>query len=224
MNLPFTIEQFVDVFRRYNEAVWPMPWFLTGIAIVALIAVLRSSARPSRVAAGCLAALWLWMGVVYHIVFFRAINSAAVVFGAAFIGQGLGLAWWALRGRGPRLEMRGDWSGVVAFAMIFYALALYPIVGAELGHRYPGAPTFGVPCPTTIFTLGLLLLAPSPRPPLIFVVPVAWSVLGAVATVRLGMTEDAGLVAAGAAAVVVLIAERAHREKPARRRSLAAHT
>ena len=26
MRLPFTIDQFLDVFRRYNLAVWPAQW------------------------------------------------------------------------------------------------------------------------------------------------------------------------------------------------------
>ena len=34
MNLPFTVEQFLDVFAQYNQAVWP-------IQIVAYVLVLQ---------------------------------------------------------------------------------------------------------------------------------------------------------------------------------------
>ena len=34
MNLPFTAEQFFDVFRRYNESVWPAQLALNAIALI----------------------------------------------------------------------------------------------------------------------------------------------------------------------------------------------
>ena len=41
MALPFTVEQFYGVFRDYNTAAWPTPWFLVALAVVALTAVPR---------------------------------------------------------------------------------------------------------------------------------------------------------------------------------------
>lgn len=61
----------------------------------------------------------------------------------------------------------------------------------------PAMPTFGLPCPTTIYTLGLLLWAERPMPRWLLTVPLAWSVLGASAARQLGVWEDLGLVAAG---------------------------
>ena len=47
-----------------------------------------------------------------------------------------------------------------------------------LGHAYPAMPTFGAPCPTTLFTIGMLcfLVPPYPRAPL--VAPILWAVVG----------------------------------------------
>ena len=58
-------------------------------------------------------------------------------------------------------------------------------------------PTFGLPCPTTIFTIGLLCFAvpPTPRSPLI--VPLLWCLVGAQAAFLLGVQPDLGLIAAG---------------------------
>lgn len=57
--------------------------------------------------------------------------------------------------------------------------SLYPLIGLIVTHPYPETPSFGVaPCPTTIFTLGLLLLVRHPRPWLLAAVPLLWSVLG----------------------------------------------
>jgi len=212
MNLPFSLEQFIEVFRRYNERVWPAQWALGGLALLTVIAVVWPNARSSRVVSVALSALWLWAGVVYHVLFFRRINPAALIFGSAFALQGLAIAWWGTRRRalrfGPR---RPHGAAFVALALMVYALVFYPLFGIALGHRYPAAPTFGAPCPTTIFTIAVLLLASSPRPLMRFVVPIAWCLIGSVAAAKLGMLEDLGLVVAAIGAVAVLIHERTHR-------------
>ena len=41
MDLPFTAEQFFDVFRRYNESVWPAQLALNGIALITAAAAYR---------------------------------------------------------------------------------------------------------------------------------------------------------------------------------------
>src|SRR5690348_2371502 len=93
MQPPFTTHQFLDVFRAYNDAVWPFQVFLYALAVVALIAArMRTDGAPLVVAA-ILAFFWLWMGVVYHLIFFRAINPLATAFGVLFIAQGLLIAW-----------------------------------------------------------------------------------------------------------------------------------
>lgn len=86
------------------------------------------------------------------------------------------------------------------------ALVGYPIVGFLVGHRYPAAPTFGVPCPTTIFTLGLLLWSTGPLARRLTVVPVLWAIVGTSAAVNLGMTEDLGLFVAALCAVLFIFA------------------
>ena len=83
LRAPFTAEQFFDVFREYNEAVWPTQLALTAFAV--LIAVLLARRAPtagswSRIVLG---AFWLWMGAVYHLSFFVTINTAATAFGIA---------------------------------------------------------------------------------------------------------------------------------------------
>ena len=209
MLLPFSVEQFLDVFRRYNEAIGPAPVALNLLAVVVMLAALNGGRVASRVATGVLAMLWFWMGAVYHILFFRAINPIAMVFGIAFIAEGLLIAWLGLVG--GRLAFGRQRGATVNTALILFAYALvaYPTVGYVLGHRYPSAPTFGVPCPTTIFTLGMLLLATTPRPRALLVIPAAWAVLGLSAAIQLGMWEDLGLTAAAiVASMMVLVQER----------------
>ena len=75
--MPFTANEFLDVFAAYNQAVWPFAailWLLTALVCGAL--VLGTSIRGSLLRF-LLAAHWLWAGLVYHAWFFTAINPAA---------------------------------------------------------------------------------------------------------------------------------------------------
>jgi hypothetical protein len=222
MTLPFTIEQFLDVFRRYNDAVWPLQWILNALAIVALVAAMRrsrwSSRAASRVTSGILAALWLWVGIAYHVAFFRTINPAAWLFAIIFVGEGALIAWLGLVRPRLEFELRPDAGSRIGVALIAYALIAYPVIGYALGHRYPSAPTFGVPCPTTIFTFGMLLLCPPPRPRAVFVIPAAWAIIASVAAIELGMWEDMGLVAAAITATVMALLQRSDKSRPAAQR------
>lgn len=150
--MPFSTEQFFEVFRRYNEAVWPAQLLLLAGGLVTLVLAFRPGRRAGRAASAILAVLWLWMGAVYHIGSFRKINPVAVVFGVVFVLQA-GLFAWMGVSRG-RLTFHAERSarGVAGAFLILYALGIYPIVAALIGHRYPAAPTFGLPYPTTIFT------------------------------------------------------------------------
>jgi hypothetical protein len=207
-SLPFTTAQFLDVFRRYNESVWPGQWLLNLLAIVAVGAALAGGRSASKIATGIVAALWIWMGAVYHLTFFRAINPAALAFGSLFIIEGLLIAWFGVVRSSVRFDQRPNSATPVGLALIAYALVVYPLVGYALGHRYPSSPTFGVPCPTTIFTLGVLLLAPPPRLRVLIVIPVLWGVVGFTAAVKLGMWEDYGLLIAAVLATAVVFGQR----------------
>lgn len=197
--MPFTIEDFLDVFRRYNEAVWPAQWILVILALVGVVAALRAQ-WLTRAPAFILAVLWLWMGIVYHLVYFRPINPAAVVFGGLFIVQAGVFVWLGLRNPAVRFTVRRDAAGLLGGLMIAFALIIYPSLGWLAGHRYPAAPTFGLPCPTTVFTFGLLLWVQPALPRRVFIIPVLWSVIATVAAFQLGMVEDFSLPLAAIAA------------------------
>ena len=75
--IPFTVDQFLEVFERYNSAVWPAQLFLYAVGIFAICMALQRKADFSKVVSLILAALWIWMGLVYHLRFFSVINNAA---------------------------------------------------------------------------------------------------------------------------------------------------
>lgn len=204
MDLPFSREQFFELFAEYNRAVWPAPLVLWALA-AASFAVVVVPEPGDRLAGWVLAALWAWMGVAYQIAFFTRINPAAWLFGASFL---IAAALFARHARADTLRFRlvPSAAGVLGVALVAYALVGYPLVGWLAGHRFPSAPTFGLPCPTTIFTLGMLLFVRRPVPVGLLVVPFLWSAVGSVAAFELGVVEDYGLLVAALLAAAVLIA------------------
>jgi hypothetical protein len=208
MSLPFTTEQFLDVFRRYNTAVWPVQWALLAIALTAVAYSTLGRPHSGRRVSAILALLWLWMAIAYHLAFFATINRAAVLFAVAFVAQGALFAWFSLPPRQLEFKPRMNAAGLAGAAFVLYALVGYPALGYALGHRYPAAPTFGVPCPTTVFTFGLLLWCVRPVPWRLLAIPTLWALVGTSAALTLGMIEDFALPLAALVTVGIAVTSR----------------
>jgi hypothetical protein len=190
MNPPFSAEAFFGVFAAYNTAVWPLQAVLLGLAIVVLALAMVNTPRRSRAVSATLALLWLWMAIAYHWVFFAQINSAARVFAALFAVQAVLLLWFGFRPDGLRYAPRIDANGWAGGLLVAYALVLYPVIGLATGERFPSLPTFGLPCPTTIFTVGMLLWVRPRAPSVLFLVPAMWAVIGLSGAFAFGVVAD----------------------------------
>ena len=201
MSLPFTQPQFFEVFARYNEAVMPLQIGLFLLGLTAYGALIVRRRGSDRVISAILAGLWAWMAIVYHFIFFREVNPAATLFGIVFLVGAAAFAWaGALRGR---LVFDGESRArrIAGHALIAYALVVYPLLSTMLGREFPAIPTFGLPCPTTVFTLGMLAFLSAPFPRYVFAIPIVWAIIGAQAAFLLGVYEDLGLMLAGLAGV-----------------------
>jgi len=201
--LPFTADQFFEVFSSYNHAVWPWQFVLTMTAAVVAIGAWRRPAQARRTVPLFLAVLWIWSGLAYHLTRFAPINPAAYVFAGLFVLQGILLLWAAVYGR-LHFGSPGGAAWTIGAVAIAYALVIYPVLGTLLGHGYPAAPTFGAPCPSTIFTFGVLLWARPWVPMRLVVIPFLWAVLAAPAALGWGVLEDAGMPLIAVTAVVLL--------------------
>jgi len=196
MPMPFTTAQFFDVMRQYNEAVWPGQLVLYTIGLAAAAVAIWKPQR-SNLVLGVVALFWGWMAVAYHLAFFTAINPMAYVFAAMFLAEAILIAWHALRT--TRLQLSSNVSPgrrMIGLSLMAYALLIYPVLGYLLGQRYPALPTFGLPCPTTIFTLGILVWCARPVPWSVFIVPTVWAVIATSAAVSFGIGEDFALLPA----------------------------
>lgn len=193
MKLPFTQEQFFELFAEYNEAVWPLQLVFNVAAIAMVVILIRTPGRAGKLVSFGLAFLWFWVAVVYHLAFFWRINPAAPFFVLISLAAAEAFLWFGFFR--PSLCFRSgmDARKIAGVFVVLFALAGYPIFGALLGHHYPAAPTFGLPCPTTIFTFGVLLMAARPLPWLVLVAPMVWAAIGAAAAFSLGVTQDIAL-------------------------------
>jgi hypothetical protein len=204
--LPFSVDQFLGVFEQYNQAIWPMHVVAYILGIAALVLVAKKTSYSDRAISVILALFWAWVGLVYHIMYFSAINGAALGFGVLFIVQAaLWLVFGVIR---PKLSFQWETNlyTISGAVMIVYAMLIYPILGTLLGHGYPRSPSFGVaPCPMIIFTFGLLLFTGAKIPKFLLVIPFLWSLLGVSASYQLGVREDIGLLVAGVLGVGLLI-------------------
>jgi hypothetical protein len=222
MRPPFSEQQFFQVFARYNEAVWPAQLLLVA-AVVTLVIVAAFAPRRSRLVMAGLAALWAYVALAYHLAFFAALTPAAYIFAALFLVEAALLAWHGLRTRRLHLAVPPDrTSRFVGGALLLYAIVGYPAVAWFAGQRYPAVPTFGLPCPTTIFTLGILVWCLRPLPWSMLAVPVAWSVIAMGVAVPFGVVEDFALPVAAALALGTLLRppRRAPHTASSRRRPL----
>ncbi|MGB9940319.1 DUF6064 family protein [Methanosarcina sp.] len=208
MNLPFTPEQFFGVFEQYNEAVWPAQVAIYIAAGTAFYLMLRPGKYSNKVVSGILALFWLWMGIVYQWSFFASINPAARVFGALFVLQGLIFVFEGLVRNSLAFSFSKNWRSAAGITLMLFGPIVYPILGHFLGHTYPSSPTFGLPCPTTIFTIGALLLVNRPLR-YIAVIPLLWSAIGFSAAISLGVAEDVSLLIAGLIGMVAIMFKRA---------------
>ena len=205
MKLPFTLEQFLDVFRQYNISVWPMQALLIVLALVATYFSIFKKSVSNKIIVFILAFLWLWMGIVYNLIYFSSINKAAILFGSSFIIQSLLFFYLGIIKDIVRFQFSLNKYGITGIVLIMFSLIIYPLIGYWLGHVYPSSPTFGLPCPTTIFTFGILLFSSSRFPFTVIIIPAIWSIIGFSAAVSLGMKEDTSLLIAGFVSTIMII-------------------
>jgi hypothetical protein len=205
MKFPFTVEEFLNVFKSYNESIFPFQIIFYLIAFFSIYLVFKQYENNSKIISAFLSFFWLWIGIVYHILFFTSINKAAYIFGGLFIIQGILFVIYGIIKNSITFEYQKNIYNYIAIIFISYALIIYPILGYSFGHKYPYSPTFGLPCPTTIFTFGILLFINKKIPVLVLIIPLLWSIIGFGAALNLSIYEDYGLLVAGILGFILLV-------------------
>ena len=196
--------EFFSMLANYHDQTHPyaLIGFVLGFSMVLLF--LSAWSQKSKAILYILAFLWAWNGLVLFT--YMTAELAPVLYalqGFLFPLQGLLLAHFASAVPRSGFSLDGAY-GKVGLGVMFTALFVYPIIGNLFGHTYPAAPVFPEPCPTTIFTFGLLLTAHQRVPIYLIVIPFFWSLMGIVAVFKLGVEADAIEVLIGVASLMAI--------------------
>jgi hypothetical protein len=206
MMLPFTHDAFVEVFRIYNQAIWPAQVGAYLLGALTVLAALRPGqprigsfsrysprcgSGPGSSTTGCSSARSTApLSPSGSASFCRAACSSVSPLGRAT----------------PRFAARRDGTSLLGLALVTYAMLLYPLVRALAGQVYPGIPVFGVaPCPVVVFTFGMLLMAERPVPVWLLVLPGLWSLIGGSAAFLLAVPQDWLLLLSGMVSVPLIL-------------------
>jgi Family of unknown function (DUF6064) len=209
VNIPFTIAEFYGVFSDYNTAVWPLQLLLMALGVLAIVLLVRQRSYSSRGISAILTVLWVWQALAYHLVFFTAINSLAYGFAALFLGGAAVFFWQGVVCRKLIFKVTTGWRVQAGWSLMIFAWFIYPAWTYFAGHRYPAFPTFGLPCPTTLFTIGLLAFLVKPYPRSVLTVPVLWCFVGSQAAFLFDVQADLGLIVAGVLGLVLIVQAKA---------------
>lgn len=202
---PFSRAQFLGVFERYNAAFWPVAVaaFLLGIVIVGLL--IRNHPKFTSVAAWGLAFMWAWTGIAYYWIYFGELSRAGKLFAPFFLLEALLLCFVAVNGAKLPQATRRDFPTFLGAGLIGYALFAYPLIGIVVGDDFARLPMFGLtPCPLTLYTFGIFLMADRVFPRALWIIPLLWTIVGGAASFLLRMPQDWLLLVSGLLAVVAV--------------------
>ena len=138
--MPFTHEQFLDLFGVYNTQLWFAVVALWLVSAAAVVLYFRGQLTVV-LAAALLAVHWAWSGLVYHGLYFTRINPAAWLFAALFVVEAGLLVWYARSSRRLTRLPRERRIGRLWLADLFLVGSLaYPGLVLITGLAMPRAP------------------------------------------------------------------------------------
>ncbi len=176
------------------------------LGIVAVIFAIKKTGYSSKVISGILAFFWLWNGIVFQGIFFSQLNPTSGYVSAVLLFiEGIIFIVTGVFKQDLSFNFKPDTFGIVGWFCVLYGMVGYPVIEYVLGRGYPQLAAFGlITCPTTIFTLGMLLWADKRVPR--YVLPILFLfVLMGVMPVSIGIIEDIGLVVLGLIASVMIL-------------------
>ena len=207
--LPYTAETLFALFDEYNTAIRPLPALALFFAAGVLMLVIRSRQDRSRLVIGILAVSWLWTGIDYQLIFFSGINFAAPAYCAAFVLQGLVLAWTGLVRRRFILHFNRGFIGWAGIRIAIIAAVILPVIDWQSGVGWTDMRLALIaPGATAGFTLGILMMSKGPIPLHLIVIPVLWTFAAGFHAWILGIPQDYLLPVVGVIALAACLKSR----------------
>ena len=191
----FILENFLTVLEHYNLSIWPLQIFAYLFGIVILYFSIKRTKYSNNIVLAILSLFWFWNGIVFCPIFWAPTYKFAYLFGVLCIIQGC-LFLIGIFKSNISINYSANFHSIIGILFIVYAMVGYQLFGYFLGHVYPRFWSVGlVPCPTTIFTLGLFLMTDKIFPKYYLIVPFIITMGGFLAVYK-GILEDIGLIIA----------------------------
>jgi Family of unknown function (DUF6064) len=197
----------LEVYATFNQGAWPLRLFWYGLAVIAVVLVLRSNRLASRFASAFLRAYSIWIGVVFFWILYAPMDQNAWFVGIAFRFPGALLFWAGVVRFDLRFEPTRNAAALFGAVAIAYVLVPYPFTGALEGHPFPGEPIFGIsPCAAAIFMVGFLLWSRQRLPTYLRLVPLGWALTAWINMIPMTIWRDAfglSILAVGGVALLI---------------------
>lgn len=164
--LLFSSATYRRLFELYNAALWPAQPVVAAASVGLIVGLLRQRPWAPRATTVALGLAWLWTAWAFHLQRYATINWAATWFAGAFAAQGLLLLASSVASMAP---VAPGPPVVGTLHRVGLILLLYALVGPALligaqGVSWQQTEVLGLaPDPTTVGTLGLLLMLPPAR-------------------------------------------------------------
>jgi len=202
--LSFSIEEFLLVLESYNLAIWPFQIFAYVLVILALYFSFKPTKYSQKIVLGILSFLWLFTGIVFCFFYWAPSHIFGYIFGTFCVLQG-SLFLYSISRSDITIGPTNKTDTIIGILFILYAIIGYQIFGYYLGHIYPKFFAVGlVPCPTTIFTIGIFLIILKKIPIKYLVIPLVISLGGFLAAYN-GIYEDIGLIIVGIIGTILIV-------------------
>ena len=200
-----TLERFLNYASRYNLDLYPAQYLMLGLGLIAILTVFFRTKTSSRFISAILAFFYGWIGIQFYMIYFKEFMPIPFVFGILFIIQALiFILEGTIRNR-ISFQFKADIYGLTGALLLFYAIFGYQALENLLGRGYPEILSFGMfPCPTVIFSLGILLWTGKKFPSYILIFPIIQALSGFIPAFIIGIIEDIGLIISGLLALSLL--------------------
>lgn len=189
MKIPFTTDQFFQVIEKYNAGIFPAQILITLLTAAAFLLIFSNKSYKNFLIGSFLGTLWIWIGWVYHLSYFTAINPAAHGFGWIFIIQGILTLLETFRNR-LLFDFKLNITNYTGIFLILFGMVIYPLISYLDDGSWIRTISMGLPCPSTILTFGFFLLTMAKFPKYLLIIPSLWSLLGVSAAMNFGVYQD----------------------------------
>jgi hypothetical protein len=200
-----TLERFLNYASRYNQDLYPAQYLMLGLGLIAILMVFFRTERSSRFISAILAFFYGWIGLQFYMVYFKEFMPIPFVFAILFIVQALIFILEGTVRNRISFRFKADLYGLTGALLIFYSIFGYQALEYIIGRGYPEILAFGMfPCPTVIFSLGILLWTEKKFPPYILIFPIINALSGFIPAFMIGIIEDIGLIISGLIVLTLL--------------------